>query len=348
MSTGGFAIAETNDLASRFHLINEDRRVYYLLSYVPGNTDFHGEYRRISVHVKRPDLVVHARPGYLAVPGTDPTRMPLAFEAPAIAALNLSTPPHDVPLRLAAFVFPLPDGSTATPIIVRVPAGALTFTKTPNGFRAGATVMARIHDADGTLVKSGSQPYRLTGTEAEEQSARTTQLTFLRQPTLPPGRYSVEAAVTDAAGPRAGVARVDLDVPDRGKDALRVSSLVLVSEARPLPAEARDSPFAFGDKILVPAPSDLVSRSTTAQATYFLSIIPARAGEPQARLDLFRNGAVIGSTALTVAQRASSGRIQQAGKLPIGQLAAGAYVARVTVRQGTSTEVRERPFIVVD
>jgi hypothetical protein len=144
------------------------------------------------------------------------------------------------------------------------------------------------------------------------------------------------------------VARVDLDVPDSGKDALRVSSLVLVSEARPLPSEAHDSPFAFGDKILVPAPNDVVSRSTTAAATYFLSIVPAKAGEPHASLDLFHNGAVMGSTALALAQRDASGRIQQAGKLPIGQLAPGPYVARVTVRQGTSTVTRERPFVVVD
>jgi VWFA-related protein len=345
-ATGGFTIADTNDLAARFHLINEDRRVYYLLSYTPKNADFHGEYRRIAVRVKRPDVAVRARPGYLAVANSDPTRIPLAFEAPAIAALNQSAPPHDLPLQLAAFVFPLPDGSTATPIVVRVPAGALTFTKTPDGFRAGATVLARIHDADGALIKSGSQPYRLTGTEAQEQIAHTTQLTFLRQPTLPPGRYSVEAAVTDAAGTRAGVARVDLAVPETRKDTLRVSSLVFVSEARPLPSEAHDSPFAFGDKILVPAPSNVVSRSTTAAATYFLSLIPATGGEPHASLDLLRNGGVIGSTPLTIAQRDSSGRIQQAGKLPIGQLAPGSYVARVTVTQGTATEIRELAFVV--
>src|SRR4029078_7453749 len=145
--------ADTNDLAAKFHLINEDRRVYYLLSYTPRNPDFHGEYRRITVRVKRPDVVVRARRGYLAVTNPDPRGIPLAFEVPAIAALNQSAPPHDLPLQLATFVFPLPDGSTAAPIVVRVPAAALTFTKTPDGFRAGATVLARIRDADGALVK---------------------------------------------------------------------------------------------------------------------------------------------------------------------------------------------------
>jgi VWFA-related protein len=347
-ATGGFTIADTNDLAARFHLINEDRRVYYLLSYVPRNTDFHGEFRHIAVRVKRPDLVVRARPGYLAVAGSDPSNMPLAFEAPAISALNQSPPPHDLPLQVAAFVFPLPDGQIATPIVVRVPAGGLTFAKAPDGFRAGATILARIHDATGALVRSGSQPYRLSGTDAQLQAARSTSLTFFRQPTLSSGRYSVEVAVTDSAGTRADVARMSLDVPASRPQALRASSLVFIAEGRPLPAEAHNSPFALGDKIIVPAATNTVSRSTTPEAMYFLSIIPGKSGDLRASLDLVRDGGVIASTALTLAHRDPSGRIQQAGKLPVGQLRPGSYTARITMTQGTSSEVRSLAFVVVD
>lgn len=347
-STGGFTIAETNDLAARFHLINEDRRVYYLLAYVPKNSDFHGEYRRISVRVKRPGVVVRARPGYLAVAGSDPSQMPLAFEAQAINALNQSTSPNDIPIQLAAFVFPLPDGQTATPVIVRVPVAGLTLAQAPDGFRAGATILARIHDAAGLLVRSGSQPYRLIGTDAQQPSTRAMLLTFFRQPTLPPGRYTVEAAVTDDAGARAGVARVSLDVPAVREGTLRASSLVFVGEARPLPAEAHHSPFALGDKIIIPTATNTVSRSTTPEATYFLSIIPGTSGDLRASLDLVHAGGVVGSTALTLARPDPSGRIQQAGKLPIRQLSPGHYLARVTVVQAGTTEVRELPFEVIE
>lgn len=347
-STGGFTIAETNDLASRFHYINEDRRVYYLLSYVPKNPDFHGEYRRISVRLKRPDVVVRARPGYLAIAGADPSHTPLAFEAPAMAALNQSVPPREVPIQLAAFVFPLPDGQTAAPVLVRVPASVLTFAKTSEGFRAGATILARIHDANGVLVRSGSQPYRLEGTAAQQQAAQATLLTFFRQPVLPPGHYSVEAAVTDAAGIRAGVTRVTLDVPESRRDSLRVSSLVFVSEARPLTAEAHDSPFAFGDKIIIPLAGNRLSRASAPEATYFFSIVPGKSGDLRASLDLLRDGTAIGSTALTLGKRDSAGRIQQAGKLPIRQLGSGNYTARVRVVQGGRAETRELPFQIVD
>jgi hypothetical protein len=158
----------------------------------------------------------------------------------------------------------------------------------------------------------------------------------------------VEAAVTDAGNDRAGVARLNLDIPAVREGKVRVSSLALVAEARPLPPEARESPFALGDKLIIPAATSRVSRAAMPDATYFLSIAPGKSGEVHANLDLFRDGAVIGSTPLTLATPDALGRIQQASKLPIRQLSPGHYVARVTVLQADATEVRELPFDVVE
>jgi hypothetical protein len=47
-ATGGFALTGTNDLSSRLQRLDEDRRLYYLLSYVPAKAVVEGEYRRVT------------------------------------------------------------------------------------------------------------------------------------------------------------------------------------------------------------------------------------------------------------------------------------------------------------
>jgi len=82
--TGGFLIDQTNDLAGGFRDIDTDRRTYYLLAYVPRNTTFAGEWRKIEVKVRRRGVQVRSRGGYQAVParprgpadGQDPSGVP--------------------------------------------------------------------------------------------------------------------------------------------------------------------------------------------------------------------------------------------------------------------------------
>ena len=75
--------------------------------------------------------------------------------------------------------------------------------------------MARVKDDDGRDRAEGSQPYRLTGPAADRERTQKGEVLFYRQPELPPGRYTVEGVVHDALGPRAGVARMPLEVPPR-------------------------------------------------------------------------------------------------------------------------------------
>lgn len=64
--TGGFLIDNTNDLASGFARMQQERTTYYLLAYQPANTSTDGKFRGVKVKVKRPRVTVRARPGYVA------------------------------------------------------------------------------------------------------------------------------------------------------------------------------------------------------------------------------------------------------------------------------------------
>lgn len=64
--TDGAWILNTNDTAGAVARILADTNSYYLLSYYSTNPKLDGRFRRITVRVKRPDMEVRARPGYLA------------------------------------------------------------------------------------------------------------------------------------------------------------------------------------------------------------------------------------------------------------------------------------------
>jgi Ca-activated chloride channel family protein len=52
--------------------MQNERTTYYLLAYQPTNPAQDGKFRRVTVKVKRPKVIVKGRPGYLAVPAEQP------------------------------------------------------------------------------------------------------------------------------------------------------------------------------------------------------------------------------------------------------------------------------------
>ena len=64
--TDGQAVLDQGDLTRAFQKVFRDLGSYYLLSYYSTNSRLDGRFRRIRVEVKRDDVDVRARPGYLA------------------------------------------------------------------------------------------------------------------------------------------------------------------------------------------------------------------------------------------------------------------------------------------
>jgi VWFA-related protein len=98
--TDGAAVLNTNNTGPALERILADTHSYYLMSYYSTNQKLDGRFRRISVKVKRPDVDVRARPGYLA---------PTEAEARAAGATTASAgarsaPPPAVTRALDAIV----------------------------------------------------------------------------------------------------------------------------------------------------------------------------------------------------------------------------------------------------
>ena len=206
LQTDGLAVLDsTNDIAGAMRRIFSDVGSYYLLGYYSSNTRLDGKFRRIRVEVKRPDVEVRSRPGYLAPteaearaaggatvgatagamgrPGAGPALPP---PAPAVTrALDAIAPGRgNLPVRIQAS-----GARSSIRAVVELDAATV---KSPE-WMAGGTLRLVIDPERGTTaatqtittaIEPGQRSIPIAGTDAA----------------LPPGRYSVRAELTPKAG----------------------------------------------------------------------------------------------------------------------------------------------------
>ena len=349
--TGGFLINNTNNLSKGFQLIDADRRFHYLLTYSPNNANFNGEWRRIAVKVSRPNVQVRSRSGYLAVrsPGALPL---LAHEGAALADLERSPLPKDLPVRAGVFALPDPKHPGRLALLIAADAAAMTFQQdtAAQTWRTDFTLLARIKDAKGEVVRKASQPYRLSGPAAQLEQSKRGDVLFFRQPELPPGTYTIESVVHDALNQKAGTATATFAVPEVKPGTLVASSLLIVRRSEKVPASERggDNPLYFGDLLLYPNLGEPLKKSADKTLTFFMRIDPAPGSAPTAALEILQKGQSLAQLPMDLSKADASGRISHAGQLPLASFPPGEYVLRVTVSQGAQKQVRDAPFTVVE
>jgi hypothetical protein len=349
--TGGILIRNTNDLTGGFKRIDQDMRNYYMLSYVPKNDRFDGKFRAIGVKVKRPGTEVAARKGYYAVRGTG--AMPvMSYEARPLALLDSTPLPNAFPVRAAALKFPQSGGPGVTPILVSVPASAMTFVPTEDraSYRAEFTVLVRFRNAADEVVDKMSQSYVLTGPLDRLESVKSGNVLFYRARELKAGLYTMEAIVHDALSDRASVRLVTVEEPRVDQNALRVSDLVLVASAERVATADRPAgnPFLVGDLLLYPNLGEPVRKSATPELGFFFTVYPEKGATPRATLELMQNGVRLAALPLALGEPDSSGRIQHVSRLPIGTLAAGTYDLRLLLVDGRQQISRSTMVRIVD
>lgn len=208
--TDGAWILNTNDTAGAVTRILADTNSYYLLSYYSTNPKLDGRFRRITVRVKRPDMDVRARPGYMAateaearaagatLAGAKPNG-PRALPPGVSRALDLIAPGRgNVPLRVQAT-------GLATRIRAIVELDAVT-ARQPE-WAMGGTLLVSIESEKGGAPTTVSVPIpagqRSVVFEGPEND-------------LPPGRYYVRLEGRPERGTAAVRAATDATVGTTG------------------------------------------------------------------------------------------------------------------------------------
>jgi VWFA-related protein len=349
--TGGVAFDNTNNLRRGMDRVESDLNNYYMLGYTPTNEKFDGKFRTIEVKVTRPGVTVAARKGYYSV--RDPGGAPVnTWEAPALGALETKPVPNAFPVRAGALLFPEAARPGLVPVVVDFKTAPMSFADSGDGktYASDFAVLVRFLDAQNQVVKKVSYHYEIKGPLADADRAHQGEVLFYREPELPPGVYTMETIVYDNPSGKASVRFATVEVPKVDTAALRMSSLVLAGRAEKVPEKDRraQNPLLVGDTAIYPNLGEPVSKKAK-EVGFFFTVYPARgAAAPEAVLQLLDNGKPLAQIPLSLAAADATGRIQQAGRLPVESLAPGTYELQVVVKQGTTQVSRNTMLRIVE
>jgi VWFA-related protein len=350
--TGGFLIHDTNDLAAGLRRIDDDMRAYYLLTYVPKNEDYNGQFRHIAVKLNRANLEAQTRKGYYALESIGQWPV-LDYEAPAIAALRQARSDRNPSsLRAAALSFGATNRQGLAVVLAEAPISAFTLATASDKktYSANFSIVALVRDKGNQVVQKLSQHYPLAGPIDKLDAAKKGDVLFYREMQLQPGRYRVEFIAYDAPTGKASVRTADLEVPPFDDTKPQLSSVVVLKRAERITADEqkKDQPFHFGELVVYPNLGEPVLKSAVKQLTFFFTAWPAKGSAEPLKLtvEVLQDNRSLGQTSSQMPAPDQQGRIKYASSLPLDSFQPGAYELKITVRDSKTSASRSTQFIV--
>jgi hypothetical protein len=272
----------------------------------------------------------------------------LAYEGPALAALDQSPRPAGFPVTSAAFVFPDRSGSQVA-LLLSSPAGSFTFKSDAKAYRSDFTALARIVAADGHVVHKASQRYQLTGPLDQLARVRESDIVFVRSPVVPVGTFTLEVVFHDALADAASVHRVPFTVPDRTGRALLLSDIAIIGRAERLASQRANigNPLVYEENtLLVPVVGDPISLAPATPLTFYFVAVAPDTRVPEAVVELTHRGEVRARVALPLRGGDASGRIAYVGRLALDKLSPGPWGLKIVVSLDDERVTRETTFVL--
>ncbi len=339
--TGGFAAIDKNDFRDVFDRVVRDSSTYYVLGYHPTNDRRDGRFRKIEVRVRRPDVQVRSRKGYVAPRG--PVRETLSVEpgkgtsAQLVQALQNPLPVSGLPVSVFAAAFKGDRPNASVVVAVEMGAGTIPFTQQDDVFTNDLEMSLVALDHQGK-TRDGSRvdvPLKLRP-ETRDAVARN-GVRLLTRVNLPPGRYQLRLAALEHVGGRVGSVHYDLEVPDFFQVPLAMSGLVLTSAtSRTVPTPQPDVRLAA----VLPAPPTTRREFSVGDDALALFVeIYQNAAAPSQGIDIHTtlradDGRIVFESKQTATPDVPVGLMPEYGysaRVPIRNLAPGRYVLRVEV-----------------
>jgi hypothetical protein len=289
--TGGFLIANTNDFRKSFQQLVQNLDTHYEAVYHPTSAKFDGRLRKIEVKLARNDLQVESRTGYFAMPDIKGSGPLTPVESTAMAVLAANPRPHSFDFHVTAYHFQKEGRSPSATLAFELPSAKLGDSVDPGRkiHKFEVSLLALIRDANGDVVDKYSldQPYYIA--DANLAAVRADALTYTHALDLPPGRYTVDAAVVDREGAQATSETGSFEIPATPKG-IAISSLAMVQHLDPAGALSLTAdPFTFKDKHVIPMVQATVSPATKRWVYFVVYPDNSNPEKPKIRVE-FKNG----------------------------------------------------------
>ncbi|HXG92678.1 MAG TPA: VWA domain-containing protein [Blastocatellia bacterium] len=340
--TGGFTIKNTNDLSDGMKRILEELSNHYVLTYVPANQNYRGEFRRITVKlVKQGDYRVRARRGYNALRTLDGLPL-LAQEATLLNIANDVSMATGFPIFAQALYFNGNDTARQVALYVQFPVSALKFETDEKAktFSSRFALLVLIKNGAGEIVRKLGQEFALRGPLVQIEEIKSRPQIYNRLIALAPGRYTLEAVARDSVTGKAAAIRTPFEITSGSTESLRMSSVVLSRGVNPLSEDQKKQTahplYLEGRAYFVPNVEESFSKARDKNLLVHFNVYAPK--DSKAKVDVLveflQGDRVISQAAGTLPDADASGRIAYLTAFPLANFAPGDYSLRVTA--GTS------------
>jgi VWFA-related protein len=348
--TGGVTIAETNDYRAPLRTAMEEVRTYYEASYAPHITAYDGKFRKITIRVDRPDVVVHSRSGYFALPQTKGGQQLYAYEMPLLNALNAPAPPHDVDFQVGAERFNNRGPKVEYMVTLEAPLRGLTFTPQPDqkSSAVDAALLAVLKNSNGEIVEKFSKDFAVQVALDKVSAYKEGNLVQTYRAELAPGEYTLEAVVMDRNDNKTCVKKAPVTVPAPSSK-LSISDVVVVRRAEALKDNQILDAFYFPGGKVVPTLTNTLKGGPGNMLPFYFAVYPDPAVKdaPKLTMSFYKEGQYLGAAEAPLPEAQKDGRIPYIANLPADKFTPGAYEIRIGVTQG-SLKAEEKVAFEVD
>ena len=356
LDTGGLAFFNRNDLGASLQRVLDDSAAYYRLGFEPRESPRDGRFHKIEVRVRgRSGLRVRTASGYFAGGSPPPVESQPAPSAEEEAsrllrtALDSSAPVRGLPVELTANFVGTSDGDVVVATAC-LDASQLPFTPTAEGQEAAAfDLVGVVIDEEGKAVGQFSDRVELTLRPESKEVALRNGLTYSKTLAVKPGLLQARVAVRADGNGLLGSNAQWVEVPDRSRPGLSLSSILVLGEdaAPPVPA----SPAARGtvsfDRRRLPEVSRRFPRAS--HLDYLLLVYDkgkpgaASPGDLAVERQILSGGTiVIRSAPGPVSEEGPGGVPVVSGRLRLDALGTGDYELRLIVSDRASKVTASR------
>src|SRR5689334_13802571 len=337
--TGGVTIAETNDYRAPLRTAMEEVRTYYEASYAPHITVYDGKFRKISIRVDRPDVVVRSRSGYFALPQIKGGQQLLAYEVPLLNALSAPAAPHDVDFQVGAERFNDRGPKVEYMVTLEAPLKGLTFTPQPDqkSSAVDAALLAIVKNSSGDIVEKFSKDFAVQVALDKVSAYKEGNLVQTFRIELLPGAYTLEAVVMDRYDQKMGTKKTSITVSDPSSK-LSMSDVVVVRRTEALKDNQILDAFYFPGGKVVPTLTSTLKGGSGNVLPFYFAVYPDRASKDPVKLTMafYKEGQYLGAAEAPLPPIEPDGRIPYIANLPADKFTPGAYQIRIGVIQGSS------------
>jgi VWFA-related protein len=350
-STGGFLIANTNDLRTPLRKVVEEIESYYEIAYAPQIETYDGRFHKTTVRLLNSDAKVQSRSGYFALPPGETVAALRPFEAPLLKALGTLPLPKDVAFRSSVLRLDHRSGDIRAALVVEVPLKSLTFTEdaAAKTYSGRTSVVALVKNAQGEVVKKFEQDLPLRGPLDKLAAIKEANFVYKEQFSVPAGRYTVEAAVLDAESGKTGARRAVFIAANKPVG-VGLSSVSVVRRFEP---NAKDldpaDPFQINNGRITPTLNPSIHGGKGSQVSLFFLVYPdaSIAAKPEAFVEYLLDGQTVGHGDVVLTAVDAKGRIPVIMSSSAEAMKPGTYEVRVVVKQGESA-TEERTSVTIE